>query len=568
MSAVMFRAVVLATVSMLILAMACGDGSNGDADAGLSRVEVESIVRSEMERSEASQPGLTQADVERIAQATVADRLTYEDVETIMRESMADISAMTPGNGGLTSSDVDEMIRAALDSAPQPEPGLSEAEVERIVRRAIENIPQPQPPEPGLTRAEVERIARAEATIMPPPIPPEPGLTRAEVAQIAQRVAASIPPRSEYAEYTRFFVDNAIAIYEADGLDDTLSYYNTAGSVDGQWYTFIIDENGEIIGHYDPDVLGQNLDGAIGTDAAGYRFGPDMLAATEEGKWVSYVFKNPATSQIESKHSWVIRHDDLLLGSGWYTDPANYTKRLVDAALAMYEEEGLEATLEAMNSPDNLDGQWYVFAGTIDGEIIGHYDAEIRGQNINGAVGTDVTGYRFGPEILTATEDGKWVSYVFNNPATEELGSKHSWAVKRDGYIFASGWYADPASYTKRLVDAALAMYAEEGLEATLAHYNMVENVDGQWYVFVGTIDGEIIGHYDAEIRGQNINGAIGTDVTGYRFGPEILTATEDGKWVSYVFNNPATGNRDSKHTWVVKRDGMIFGSGWHEAQN
>ena len=30
-------------------------------------------------------------------------------------------------------------------------------------------------------------------------------------------------------------------MYESEGLDATLAYYNTADSIDGQWYVFIID---------------------------------------------------------------------------------------------------------------------------------------------------------------------------------------------------------------------------------------------------------------------------------------------------------------------------------------
>ena len=53
--------------------------------------------------------------------------------------------------------------------------------------------------------------------------------------------------------------------------------------------------------------------------------------------------------------------------------------------------------------------------------------------------------------------------------------------------------------------------------------------------------------------------------MTGYRFGDVMLGATEDGLWVDYVFFNPKTGKQDVKHSWVIKRDDLIFGSGWYE---
>ncbi len=33
-------------------------------------------------------------------------------------------------------------------------------------------------------------------------------------------------------------------------------------------------------------------------------------------------------------------------------------------------------------------------------------------------------------------------------------------------------------------------------------------------------------------------------DVTGYFYGDDLLNATEAGKWASYVFLNPATGEQ------------------------
>ena len=42
------------------------------------------------------------------------------------------------------------------------------------------------------------------------------------------------------------------------------------------------------------------------------------LEVTEAGRWVDYLFVNPATGEEGIKHSWVVRHDGLVIGSGWY----------------------------------------------------------------------------------------------------------------------------------------------------------------------------------------------------------------------------------------------------------
>ena len=49
---------------------------------------------------------------------------------------------------------------------------------------------------------------------------------------------------------------------------------------------------------------------------------------------------------------------------------------------------------------------------------------------------------------------------------------------------------SDPAAYTQYFVESAIARYDTEGLDATLAHYNSPDSVDGPWYVFVGLLFG------------------------------------------------------------------------------
>lgn len=441
-----FKAIILAAAVALVsaLAIACGDSSETDADPGLSRAEVAEIARSEM--ASAAEPGLTREEVAEIAQAAVvmadADRLTSSDVYAIARETMAGMAAMAPGDGGLTRADVDAMIEAEIAKIPPPvpaAPGLTAADVERIVQKAVADIPQA---EPGLTAAEVERIARAAMPIAPPPIPPEPSLSAAEVEEIARGVVASIPYRSNPAAYTEHFVEVAIARYESNGLGETLDYYNTMDSVDEQWYAFIIDEDDVIIGHYNPEVVGLDVKGPIGVDVTGYNFGLDMIKATEEGKWVSYIFLNPATGELESKHSWVVKYDGMLFGSGWYAEPDSYTQYIVGDAIERYESEGLDATVAHYSDPDNIDGQWYVvILDTADETILAHYNPEVAGQPATGPIGTDVNGYEFGAEMMKATEEGMWVEFVFMHPVTGTQEGKRSWAVRHDGLVFTTGWY-------------------------------------------------------------------------------------------------------------------------------
>ena len=69
-----------------------------------------------------------------------------------------------------------------------------------------------------------------------------------------------------------------------------------------------VDENDLVIAHPDGSLVGLDLKGPLGTDANGYDFGPEMLSAGEDGRWVSYVYGNPETRPIGtasvSRTSW------------------------------------------------------------------------------------------------------------------------------------------------------------------------------------------------------------------------------------------------------------------------
>ena len=335
---------------------------------------------------------------------------------------------------GLTRRDVEEVVRVAIAGMPEPGPGLNRAGVEAMIEAALTSLREQ---EPSLAADYLEEVVRAEIAGM---TGPGPGLDLAEVQRIARNAVANIPPKSAPAEYTKFFVDNAVSRYESEGLDATVSHCNRPVGVDGHWYVFIIDETGKVISHYDAHLIGEDLNGPVGTDARGYNFGPQMLSATAEGKWVSHVYQNPEsggsgtdhTGAVEYKHVWVVRYDGLLFASGWYVPADEYSKFFVQGAIARYHAQGLEATLAHYSAPDSVDAQWYVLEATPDGEILGHYNAQDLGVHLEEMLEDG---------SFTASKEGIWVTHKDVNPATGVVDDKHFWLVEHDGLIFGSGWY-------------------------------------------------------------------------------------------------------------------------------
>ena len=252
------------------------------------------------------------------------------------------------------------------------------------------------------------------------------------------------------------------------------------------------------------------------------------------------------------------------------TDPPAYAQAFVARAISRYEAEGRDATVAYYNTRESVDGPWYVIVYDEDTETIAHATRkDFIGQSVRER--SDITGKPYGLEIGAADEDGRWVDYVFVNPATGEPQRKHTWVIKHDGLLFAAGWYEpisredDPATFTQAFVARALSRYDAEGLDATVAHYNSSEGMEGPWYVFFFDEDDRLLTHPDPSLRGQDLKGPLGTDITGRVYGAEMLEADENGRWVDYVFVNPETGQQGVKHSWVVRHDGLLIGSGWYE---
>ncbi len=384
------------------------------------------------------------------------------------------------------------------------------------------------------------------------------------------------PPGWEPAEYTKHFVAMAIAMYESEGLDSTVAYYNTAESVDGQWYAFILGRDDIMLAHPAPDLVGLHASEIDGPN--GYPSGAAVAAVADaDGEWFSYPSLNLSTGAVEAKHSWVVEHDGLVFGSGWYeagparSDAPGYTMAVVERAMRLYDAIGLEGTVAYYNTAESIDGQWYTFVYDQDDAMLAHaanpalvglHASQIDGPN----------GYPAGEALAAVADgDGEWFSYTFPNPSTGAVEAKHSWVVEHDGLVFGSGWYeggparSDSPGYTMAVVERAMRLYDAIGLDSTVAYYNTVESIDGQWYTFIYDQDDAMLAHaanpalvglHASEIDGPN----------GYPAGAALAAVADgDGEWFSYTFPNPETGAVQAKHSWVVEYDGLVFGSGWYE---
>ncbi len=129
-----------------------------------------------------------------------------------------------------------------------------------------------------------------------------------------------LPSKSAPAEYTVAFVESAVTRYKANGRSETVEYYGTMESFDDQWYLFIADEDNAVIVYpSDPGKLGMTITAVTGTVGNTSEIDEALSDADRGvGGRFDYMDVNPATGLQELKHAYIIRHDGLLFGSGWY----------------------------------------------------------------------------------------------------------------------------------------------------------------------------------------------------------------------------------------------------------
>ena len=136
------------------------------------------------------------------------------------------------------------------------------------------------------------------------------------VAVVLIAACNPVPSKQNQSGYTKALVRDAIRLYDDEGLETTIAALNNG--LDGQWYVFILDETSTVIAHYDPDSIGNPASQII--DADGAPIGHLFDGTPPEGKWIFYPHHHPQTGVPQMKHAWIILHDGLIFGSGWYED--------------------------------------------------------------------------------------------------------------------------------------------------------------------------------------------------------------------------------------------------------
>ena len=378
--------------------------------------------------------------------------------------------------------------------------------------------------------------------------------------------------RENIGKLTQDYVNRAIEYYEREGLEATEAYYNSAESVDGPFYLFLMDENDLYLAHpILPHLIGTDIKDVVGED--GQELGKEIAEATEAGIWVQYRWRSPVSELLEDKYTWAIRHDGLIFASGYYAgvsetghqpwlgvEPQDYTVTYVENAIARYDRDGLDAMATYYNSVASFEDQWYLFVvGADDIYIVHPIFPHLIGTDIKDVV--DSSGHELGKEIAEATEEGHWVEYLWPHPRTLAESPKVSYAVRHDGLIFASGHYPqveDPDAYTQAYAQRAIEMYDREGIEAVIDYYSSPRSIDQQWYLMVmDDSGGVLVSALSPHLVGLNLlkMDALAT-AENTPFLEGLANTTEDGQWLEFYL-------QVKLRVWVIRHDGYIFSTNY-----
>ena len=471
-------------------------------------------------------------------------------------------------------------VACGADTTPTPAP--AGAASEPVTTPVQEPAPEPAA-EPAAvatpqdTPAPTQEPAREPAATAPPSPtaapPPEP--TAAPVPSPAPETTAQPVALSED-ELTQSYVEKAIRHYDENGLEATLKFYMSGDSVDHGRTLILLDkaESKLLVYRNIPALVGQD----VGPGSPFSGLGQLLGVATEDGHWIVTRGINPVTKQEEPRRVLVVLHEGLVFSASHSVlvqDVAASVKEYVDKAIAKYESDGLNPLITHYNSLDSLDGQFYLFLIGEDDNYLAHpIFPHLIGSDIKDVVGSD--GQELGREIAQATEEGVWVEYLWPHPVSRKEQQKVTWAIRHDGMIFASGYYAgdpesgppawrdaDPRDYTVQYVNQAIERYERDGLESMLNYYNSVASFEGEWYLFA-TDDRDIYHVHPLlpRLLGTDIKNVRGSD--GYALGEDLARATEEGVWVEYLWPHPVTLKEVPKVSYAVRRDGMLFASGYY----
>ena len=279
------------------------------------------------------------------------------------------------------------------------------------------------------------------------------GLWLVPAAQAADAMATPLLGSADRAKISRAaeLLDAAVAYLRRNGPQEAFAAFNDAkGSfVYGPYYVYVVGPDGMMRANGGTQMSLAGVNVLELRDAAGKPMIRDLLAAAAQqpkGK-MEYRWLNPEDHRIEVKVSLYQTVGDNVVSVGYYTPRATRqdAQALLGRAVEYVKQAGPEQAFAAFNNPQGgfMQDDQYVFAVGLDD---GRYRASGASPQLNGM---DVRGMKdaagtplFENMIALARKDGiGTVEYVWRNPATNAVESKHTLIQRVGDVLLGVGYY-------------------------------------------------------------------------------------------------------------------------------
>ncbi len=390
-------------------------------------------------------------------------------------------------------------------------------------------------------------------------------------------------------EALKAYVEAAIEKYDAEGIDAVKEYYRTQASYHSDLDLRLLllrDGTIEVNGTF---VASEGVDLSGNTDILGVGYGEKIASADDDGDVIEFLVVTDSSDNFtfRKRTAWAKRHDGLVFSSGWTdketdveTNLFKDNKRLkaVGTAIkagARLQSNGLFPTVAYYNTPESIDGEFYVILGLPGGNIAADATTpELVGTKISDLTASDDA--ELGQKIFALAEGEElWITHMWRNPVTGQEERKHTYATRVFGSYIITGYYdespppaLEPLDATKAYVNEAIRKYDEEGLEATKEYYQSRESIEEELGLYLLLLKGDLIevNPVFPDARGTGISWR--TDPLDRNYGKTLAEADEDGVVVEYLLPIPSDDYTFRKKTaWAIKHDGLVFSAGWTDRE-
>ena len=369
------------------------------------------------------------------------------------------------------------------------------------------------------------------------------------------------------------------------GRVDAPAYYNTPESIDGEFYLIMAFGGGRIVADATGRLaLGTNIQDLKASDdpALGQKI---AAVGNNDGEhlWITHMWHNPATGQEELRHTYVTRYFGIYLISGYYddappppVDQLDAAKAYVNEAITRYRANPEEAKAHYSSRDSITEAGLYLTLLRNGAVVVNPVFPGAEGTGLTWR--TDPLGREFGKALAEADEDGAVVEYLLAIPSDNfTFRTKTAWAIRADGLVFSTGWIDRETDVESALTPRQKAIGAaikarsrmqSIGARQTVGYYRNAESIDGEYYAILATSDGNIV----ADATRPNL--PTGTNIRDMKasddpaLGQKIAAVLSgEGEWITHMWENPATGQEERRHTYVTRFFTFYIVSGYYEPE-